>query len=130
MNTTEEGQKLIAQADWVLEHEARRALDEGNFGLAVRRSQEAVELALKGAVRVLGGDYPKVHDIAPVFGKIVQEKLGKIPETLERIAGISQRLNDARSPSFYMEKDYSSEDATRAYEDARFVLSEVKRILK
>ncbi len=62
--------------------------------MAVRRAQEVVELALKGALKVLGVDYPRVHDPAPVFSAQVQQKLGMFDlEVLEKIEDISLWLS-------------------------------------
>ena len=36
---------------------------------------------------------------------------------------------DARAAAFYFEREYGSEDAERAVEDASFILTEVKRLL-
>ena len=55
----------------------------------MRQSQEAVELSLKAALRLIGIDYPNWHDVGSVFEK---EKIqfplwfqNKIP-TLEKIS--------------------------------------------
>jgi HEPN domain-containing protein len=71
-----EGEKLIRQGDRVLQRDVKGALDEQDFNMTVRRAQEAVELALKGGLKMLGVDYPKVHDVAPVFSEQAQRKLG------------------------------------------------------
>jgi|GEM_PF-6280872 len=39
---------------------------------------------------------------------------------------ISRWLSEARAPSFYGERDFTSEDAKKAFEDATFVLKEIK----
>jgi HEPN domain-containing protein len=43
--------------------EAESLQQRGVWHLAVRRSQEAVEMALKGALRYVGIEIPKLHDI-------------------------------------------------------------------
>ena len=43
--------------------EARIHRQEGAWNLAIRRSQEVVELSLKGLLRFLGLEVPKVHDV-------------------------------------------------------------------
>jgi hypothetical protein len=51
------------------------------------------------------------------------EKLLKEAEWIfERI---SKWLAEARAPSFYGERDFTSEDSQRAYNDAAFVLREI-----
>ena len=130
MNTGEEGEKLINQAEWVLNREVVVAIEERNHNLAVRRAQEVVELALKGAVRVLGGEYPKVHDVAPAFCHLAKQRHGISGGSLDRISKISQRLSESRAPSFYIESEFSEKDAASACDDAQFVLTEVKTILE
>ncbi len=44
------GNQLIAAGAIVLRRDARSALDEQDYNMAVRRAQEAVELALKGDI--------------------------------------------------------------------------------
>ena len=50
----EEGKKLVLEAGRILRRDVKGALDEDDLNLAVRRSQEVVELALKGALKMLG----------------------------------------------------------------------------
>lgn len=126
----EAGETLIRESESILRRDVQGALDEGDFNMVVRRAQEVVELALKGALRMLGVDYPKVHDVAPVFSEQVGQKRGAVDvEVLEQIEDISFWLSQARAPSFYLERDYGEEDARQALRDAVFVLTEVRKIL-
>jgi len=126
----EAGETLIRKSEGILRRDVQGALDEGDFNMVVRRAQEVVELALKGALRMLGVDYPKVHDVASVFSEQVRQKRGAVDvEVLERIEDISFWLSQARAPSFYLERDYGEEDARQALRDAMFVLTEVRKIL-
>lgn len=43
--------------------EAELALSEKDYAGAVRRSQEALELAIKAVLRYLAVEYPKEHDV-------------------------------------------------------------------
>ena len=126
----QEGQKLIREGERILRRDVHGALIDQDFNMVVRRAQEAVELALKGALKVLGVDYPKVHDVAAVFSEQVKGKHAS-DETavLKQIEDISLWLGLARAPSFYFERDYGEEDAQKAAEDAGFVLAETKRLL-
>ena len=47
--------------------DARSALERGDYPESVRYSQEAVELSLKAVLRILGIEYPKVHDVGDVL---------------------------------------------------------------
>lgn len=129
-NTREEGIRLIQEAEGILRRDAQGALNEKDFNLAVRRAQEVVELVLKGALKVLGVDYPKVHDVAPLFSDQIQQKRGINDLTaLQRIEEISLWLAESRAPSFYFDREYGREDAGQALEDATFVVNEVKKLL-
>ncbi len=96
------GKQLIAESERIYLRDVQGALQEADSNLAVRRSQEVVELALKGGLKVLGVDYPKVHDVAPVFSEQLRQKRESV-DTLEldRIEEISLWLAQARAPAFY-----------------------------
>ena len=71
MSSREEGEKLLREAERILQREAEGALSEADFNIAVRRAQEAVELCLKGALKMLGVEYPKIHDVGSLFSEQV-----------------------------------------------------------
>ena len=129
-NAREEGIRLIQEAESILRRDAKGALNEQDFNLAVRRAQEVVELALKGALKILGVDYPKIHDVAPVFSDQVRQKRSiNDPSVLQKIEEISLWLAESRASSFYLDREYSKEDAEQALDDAVFVLSETRKLL-
>ena len=130
MTNLERGKKLINEAEELLE-EAKRAYQSSLYNIAVRRSQETVELALKGLLIILGIEYPKIHDVGTVFYEQAKAKGVKIEEKdLEKIKFISSQLTKEREASFYMEKDYIKEEAEEAKEDAEFVFSQIKKLVK
>ncbi len=122
----EQGEKLLKEADWIFEKDLKNAMEEGSYNLAVRRAQEVVELSLKGCLRMLGIDFPKVHDAGFVFAIEAGKKLSFKKDALKEIERISRWLAEARAPSFYGERDFTSGDAKKAFEDAAFVLKEIK----
>lgn len=127
----DEGLRLIREAEKIFKRDTQSALKERDFNIVVRRAQEAVELALKGALKILGIDYPKVHDVAPLFSEKFQEKRGLVdPQVFQRIEEISFWLSQSRTPSFYFEREYEEEDAEKAFNDANFVLEEIKKLLR
>ncbi len=131
MTTNREmGEKLLNEARWIFEKDLKSAIEDENHNIAVRRAQEVVELSLKGCLRILGIDYPKVHDAGFVFVKEAGKKLQFDKNTLTEIERISRWLSEARAPSFYGEKDFTSEDAKKAFDDAGFVLKEIKAAIE
>jgi HEPN domain-containing protein len=120
----EEGLRLIREAEGIFRRDARGALREKDFNMAVRRAQEVVELTLKGALKILGVDYPRVHDVAPLFSEKIRQKRDiDDPNVVGRIEEISLWLAQSRTPSFYFDREYGVEDAERAFQDAAFVLA-------
>ncbi len=124
----EQGEKLLNEAQWIFENDLKGAMEEENYNLAIRRAQEVVELSLKGCLRILGIDYPKVHDAGLLFVSEAGKKLPFDKTTLIEIEKISRWLSEARAPSFYGERDFTSEDAKKAFKDAAFVITEIKAI--
>jgi HEPN domain-containing protein len=126
----EEGEKLIGQGETIFRRDVQSAYGEQDFNLTVRRAQEVVELVLKGGLKILGVDYPRIHDVAPVFSELVKQKIGASDTgVLDRVEQSSLWLSQARASSFYFERDYNVQDARQAVQDAEFVLEAVKRLL-
>ncbi len=131
MNAQEHGRKLIAEARNICNRDVKNAIKDDDYNIAVRRAQEAVELSLKGSLKFLGVDFPKVHDVGPTFVQQVRQKKPAAisDESLTRIEAISLQLSQIRTLSFYFEHGYSKEQAETASVDAAFVLAEVQKLL-
>ncbi len=103
-------------------------LDEEAYSDVVRESQEAVEIALKGILRQIGVEPPKLHDV----GGLLLEYRDKLPPEVarraERLAEVSKWLRKEREFAFYGDVDfipteeYTREDAVRAREGARMAV--------
>ncbi len=76
MTNWEIGRKFIEEVEWFLSSDALSAYEEGSRNHSVRRSQEAVELALKGLLRMLEIDCPKNHDVGEL---VLQQVVDKFP---------------------------------------------------
>jgi HEPN domain-containing protein len=124
-------------ADHVRRAEARlRALDvlfdAESWADVVRESQEVVELTLKGLLRAVGVDPPRVHDVADV---LFAER-GRLPPALARaidqLADASRGLRRDRELAFYGAEDltpsdfYKRHDAEQARNAARLVVRLVR----
>lgn len=130
MTNLERGKKLFRESEELLK-EAKRAYQSSRYNIAVRRSQETVELALKGLLIILGIEYPKMHDVGTVFYEQTKAKGIRIEQKdLEKIKLISSQLAKEREASFYMEKDYIKEEAEETLEGAEFVFSQINDLLK
>lgn len=122
MTNQEKTDKLFRGANWASQ-DMERALEQGEWNLAIRRAQEVVETTLKGVLILMGADYPKEHDSSKVFARVVRERGLEVPdETLEEIQALSANLAEKRAPASYFEIDISPEEARRAAEGAAKVL--------
>jgi HEPN domain-containing protein len=76
----------------------------------VQESQEVVELALKGVLRIIGVDPPKEHDVS----KQLAAQRDRLPRTvaanLREIRRFSKRLRRERELAFYGDEDFVPSD--------------------
>ncbi len=96
--------------------------DEGSYDDVVRETQELSELLLKGALRWVGIDPPKVHDV----GKSLKAHAGLFPpfwrEKVDEMLQMSTTLFEERGRAFYGDETglipaselFSREEAERA----------------
>ena len=104
----------------------------------VRYSQECVELSLKACLRLVGVEYPKVHDV----GDVLKAEEARFPswfrDDIDKLAEISRDLAEKRAPSMYgieaagktPEDLFDKADALKALEDARFVHGLARKLLE
>lgn len=117
----ERGKLLLKEAGEYYE-EVLRAFERQSWNVVVRRAQEVVELSLKGLLKIMGIEFPKVRDVGTFFVQAVSEKGLTVERSLlEEIKRISARLSETRAPSFYMEEVYSEEEAQQAKNGAEKV---------
>lgn len=94
----------------------------------VRESQEVVELALKGLLREVGVDAPRVHDLGPVLRAERSRLPGELAPHVDELASVSRSLRRDRELAFCGAEDltpgefYSRDDAERAFTAARRVV--------
>ena len=109
--------------------DAMSALNRGAFPEVVRYSQECVELSLKAVLRVVGIEYPKVHDV----GDVLEANAERFPDWFRahvpKLRRISAELAQKRGPSLYgierlgkpPSEIFGEADARDALEKAKFV---------
>lgn len=116
--------------------DARRALERGNNPYALRLSQECVELCLKASLRLIGVEYPKVHDVSDVLIAKRENFPEWFKKEIDSLAEISRRLASKRELSFYggeeallsPEELISREDAEKAVNSALTVFNLSQRL--
>jgi len=116
--------------------QAESSLRDEAFSLAVRRAQETVEMGLKGVLRLVGVEVPKIHDV----GVILKEHRNLYPDWfqvhVDRMAMISRTLRKDREASLYgdemldvpPDRIFGRLEADSALADARFVLEQCQKV--
>ena len=126
MRNTAMARSYIRQALERIKH-AEEALEAGNYAYVVRQSQEAVELLLKAALRLVGVEPPKWHDVGPVLKAEAERFPSWFREKIPWLARVSRRLRREREPAMYGDEEagippeqlYEHEDAEEALQWAR-----------
>jgi HEPN domain-containing protein len=113
-------------------------LGDKRFATVVREAQEVVELLLKAALRFVGIEPARSHDVS----QILRRNIGRFPDwfgaSVEELSRISTELAEDRGPSFYGDEErgvppaelFHEEDARTALERARFVFGCCQRLLE
>lgn len=111
-------------------------LKKGAYSDVVREAQELVGLALKGMLRAIGVEPPKLHDVGGLLLDHRDRFVEDVRNQLTDLAGISKRLRKERELAFYGDLDfipteeYSLEDARQAQQDAQRVLQTARRVIR
>ena len=103
----------------------------------MRQCQEAVELALKATLRIVGVEPPKWHDVNPILGREKARFPNWFQELIEEFASISRSLRKERELAMYGDEEagilpeelYTRRDAEKAISDAMKVIGSVKKLL-
>nr|MDO8099428.1 HEPN domain-containing protein [Candidatus Njordarchaeota archaeon] len=138
MNTEDMALSLFTDAEYSVK-ESENAFTAKRYHRAVRRAQETVELCLKAALRLLGAEYPKKHDVSSVLKRVAVNKC--FPQwfirDIPQFALKSKRLAEERGPAFYGDETlakppaslYHEKDAEAALRDASLVLEATRKLI-
>ncbi|MGH7320336.1 MAG: HEPN domain-containing protein [Candidatus Rokuibacteriota bacterium] len=104
----------------------------------VRESQDLVELILKGALRFVGVEPPKRHDVHSVVGRFIERLPLEWRSALDDLQGPLDQLAESRAAAFYGDEDadipaselFGEEDARRAMSTADRLLDLYVRLLE
>ena len=137
MNNVALAKSNIRQAIERLRH-AGEALRSGNYPYTIRQCQEAVELSLKGALRLVGIEPPKWHDVGPVLKRERSRFPAGFRDYIDKLASISRSLRKERELAMYgdevagipPEELYIRDDAVEYFEKAEFVVSKVVKLFE
>jgi len=112
---------------------AKEVLNRGNYPFVIRLCQEAVELSLKGALRLVGIEPPKWHDVGPVLKRERNRFPEEFRKYIDKLASISRSLRKERELAMYgdevagvaPEELYTRDDAVEYLEKAELVITKV-----
>ncbi|NMC63397.1 MAG: HEPN domain-containing protein [SAR324 cluster bacterium] len=119
--------------DYLIRAEGRlKALEtlfnEALWADVVRESQEVVELSLKGLLRYMRVEVPRIHDVSGVLEANEEKLPSSIKKSLGELVDISQDLRRDRELAFYGSEDitphefYKKKHAQAAKDKARRVV--------
>jgi HEPN domain-containing protein len=136
MTSTNMGRHYIEEAlgrtDLVrLAHERRR------WSTVVREAQEAVELLLKGALRLVAVEPARTHDVAELLRREAARFPAWMRNEIDHLAAISTEMAGDRGLAFYGDERqalgpqelFDESDASRAVSNLEYVAGLVTRLL-
>lgn len=109
--------------------------EAGAFSDVVREAQEIVELALKAALRQIGVEPPKQHDVGDLLLAHADRLPPEVRGDLPGLARASKWLRKEREFAFCGDDDfipteeYSADDATRARHAADEAVAFARRLI-
>lgn len=135
MKTTQMASSMLKQATLRLKA-ATMGIKYRGYAYTVRTSQECVELSLKAALRLVGVEYPKKHDVSRVL--LLARKRFPNWFRVEDFAKISRALAEMREPAMYGDELrlvpstelFKKAHAVKALTEANEVYKACSRLLK
>jgi HEPN domain-containing protein len=136
MTSSNIGRRYVEEARGRVEL-VRLAMDRGLWATVVREAQEAVELLLKGALRLTAIEPARTHDVAD----LLRQESARFPvwfhAEVEHLASISTEMAGQRGIAFYGDERqelgpqelFAEGDAKRALEQLEYVMGQVDRLL-
>ena len=137
MNNIALAKSNLRQARDRIKH-AEEELDAGDYPYVVRQCQEAVELSLKAALRIVGVEPPKWHDPGPVLRREKNRFPDWFREHIDEFASISRSLRKERELAMYGDEEagipaeelYTRYDAEQALSMAKKIFVYVEKLLQ
>ncbi len=117
--------------------EAENAYNDADYPMAVRRSQECVEMSLKSILRALGIEYPRKHDVSDALDLIKANLPEWFSARIYEVKEISRDLARKRGPAMYgyeaelkpSSSIFDEEDAAKAVNSAKKVFELCNRFI-
>jgi len=121
--------------------EAEEAFRDCDYPMAIRRSQECIELCIKGILRAASIEFPREHDVSDVLINTEWRGIGSpgwFVDRVESMAKIMREITPKRGPAMYgfegemkpANAIFSVDDGIKATTDARFVFETCKKFFQ
>lgn len=108
--------------------DAEDALKEGNHPYCLRLSQECVELSLKASLKLVGIEYPKIHDVSDILLKVKGRFPEWFKENVEEMGEASKTLASKREIAFYgNEEEYLMPEELIGEKEAEDAVSKARK---
>ncbi|MEM2896047.1 MAG: HEPN domain-containing protein [Candidatus Bathyarchaeia archaeon] len=109
--------------------DAEEALNDENYPYCLRLSQECVELSLKASLKLVGIEYPKIHDVSEVLISVK----GRFPEwfkkEIEEMGEASKILASKREVALYgSEEEYLTPEEVIGNKEAKDALEKARKV--
>lgn len=129
MTAGEMARSHLRRAAAVLREAERLHVDQC-WNLVVRRCQECVELALKGLLRAVGAEVPKVHDVSGALRRHANRLPADLAPHIDILVSASRRLREERELAFYGDEETGTEaEALFTPADADGALATARQVL-
>ena len=117
---------------------AENVINKKAYAYCVRQCQEAVELSLKAALRLLGIDFPKWHDVSEVFMSEKDRFPDFFQNNIPKIASISKSLSSKRELAMYGDEErkkspsdiFNKKIADEELKNAKFCVGKVEKLFE
>ena len=118
--------------------EAEMALADGDPATSIRRSQEALEMAVKAMLRALGIEYPRSHDVSDVLIECKNSLPESVKLEVEDLATMVSQLASIRGVALYgyeregipASKAFSKEYAEKVFNSVRRYVNLIEEALR
>ena len=115
----------------------RLAVERGLWATVVREAQEAVELFLKGALRLVAIEPTRTHDVAELLRRESTRFPAWFATQVEHLAAISTEMAGDRGPAYYGDERqnigpqdlFDEQDARRGLEQLEYVAGLCTRLV-
>ncbi|MEM2122933.1 MAG: HEPN domain-containing protein [Candidatus Bathyarchaeia archaeon] len=108
--------------------DAEEAFKESNHPYCLKLSQECVELSLKASLKLVGIEYPKIHDVSEILIRVRERFPEWFEGNIDEMSEASKTLTSKREIAFYgSEEEYSMPEEIIGGKEAEDAINKARR---